>query len=70
MKALITSDPAVRKAIAMGIDKEGFVSGLLLAILPPGAFILLGCLIAAKNWLEARRAARQHARAALSLQNA
>ena len=25
----IASDPAVRKAIAMGIDKEGFVSGLL-----------------------------------------
>ena len=32
--------------------------GLLLAILPPGAFILLGCLIALKNWIEAR-AARQ-----------
>jgi electron transport complex protein RnfE len=28
--------------------------GFLLAILPPGAFILLGCLIAWKNWLEAR----------------
>lgn len=33
--------------------------GLLLAILPPGAFILLGCLIAWKNWIEARMAARQ-----------
>lgn len=33
--------------------------GFLIAILPPGAFILLGCLIAAKNALEARRAARQ-----------
>lgn len=33
--------------------------GLLLAILPPGAFILLGCLIALKNWIEARAAARQ-----------
>lgn len=33
--------------------------GLLLAILPPGAFILLGCLIAWKNWVEARAAARQ-----------
>jgi electron transport complex protein RnfE len=32
--------------------------GLLLAILPPGAFILLGCLIAWKNWIEARTAAR------------
>ena len=33
--------------------------GLLLAILPPGAFILLGFLIAWKNWIEARSAARQ-----------
>lgn len=33
--------------------------GFLIAILPPGAFILLGCLIAGKNWLEARRTARQ-----------
>ncbi len=32
--------------------------GLLLAMLPPGAFILLGCLIAWKNWIEARAAAR------------
>lgn len=28
--------------------------GFLLAILPPGAFIGLGCLIAGRNWLEAR----------------
>ena len=34
--------------------------GLLLAILPPGAFILLGCMIAWKNWVEARAARRQH----------
>ena len=32
--------------------------GLLLAMLPPGAFILLGCLIAWKNWVESRAAAR------------
>jgi electron transport complex protein RnfE len=37
--------------------------GFLLAILPPGAFILLGCMIAAKNWLDAR-AARRSARPA------
>ena len=37
--------------------------GLLLAILPPGAFILLGCLIAWKNWIEARAAARQQRQA-------
>ena len=36
--------------------------GLLLAILPPGAFILLGCLIAWKNWVEARAVARQQRR--------
>ena len=27
----------------------------LLALLPPGAFIALGCLVAGRNWLEARR---------------
>jgi electron transport complex protein RnfE len=32
--------------------------GFLLAILPPGAFILLGCMIATKNWLDARAARR------------
>lgn len=32
--------------------------GFLAAILPPGAFIFLGLLIAGKNWLEARAAAR------------
>ena len=32
--------------------------GFLLALLPPGAFILLGCMIARKNWLDARAAAR------------
>lgn len=32
--------------------------GFLLTLLPPGAFILLGCLIAWKNWVEARAAAR------------
>jgi Na+-translocating ferredoxin:NAD+ oxidoreductase subunit E len=32
--------------------------GLLLAVLPPGAFVLLGVLIAWKNWVEARAAVR------------
>ncbi|MCK8514837.1 electron transport complex subunit E [Methylonatrum kenyense] len=36
--------------------------GLLLALLPPGAFIGLGLLLAAKNWLD-QRSARQPARA-------
>lgn len=30
--------------------------GFLFAILPPGAFILLGCMIAWKNWVDARAA--------------
>jgi electron transport complex protein RnfE len=36
--------------------------GFLLAMLPPGAFILLGCMIAWKNWIEARATARQNQR--------
>ena len=28
--------------------------GFLIALLPPGAFILLGCMIAWKNWMDAR----------------
>ena len=40
--------------------------GLLLAMLPPGAFILLGCMIAWKNWMEARAAAREQRRARLA----
>ncbi|HEX5127224.1 MAG TPA: electron transport complex subunit E [Rhodocyclaceae bacterium] len=32
--------------------------GFLIAILPPGAFVTLGCLIAGKNWLDARAAKR------------
>jgi electron transport complex protein RnfE len=36
--------------------------GFLLALLPPGAFILLGCMIAWKNWMDARAAARAQRR--------
>jgi electron transport complex protein RnfE len=32
--------------------------GFLIALLPPGAFILLGCMIAWKNWMDARAANR------------
>ena len=32
--------------------------GFLLGLLPPGAFILLGCMIAWKNWMDARAAER------------
>ena len=38
--------------------------GFLVAILPPGAFITLACLIAAKNWLDARQKAPRPAEAA------
>lgn len=38
--------------------------GFLLAILPPGAFIGLGLLIAARNWFQSRRAAHAAAPAA------
>lgn len=33
--------------------------GFLVAILPPGAFIILACLVAAKNWYDARAAQRK-----------
>jgi electron transport complex protein RnfE len=32
--------------------------GFLVAILPPGAFLVLGFLIAGRNWLDARAARR------------
>jgi electron transport complex protein RnfE len=32
--------------------------GFLISILPPGAFIVLACLVAAKNWYEAKAAER------------
>lgn len=42
--------------------------GFLLAILPPGAFIGLGCMIAAKNWLDARpKSRRQRVPAAVAV---
>jgi electron transport complex protein RnfE len=36
--------------------------GFLISILPPGAFIVLACLVAAKNWYEAKAAARAQRR--------
>lgn len=56
--------------LVFGADAQQYVlhvlpdyQGFLLAILPPGAFIALGLLIAAHNWRKAR--AEQRARAAL-----
>lgn len=44
----------------LAIFGEGY-PGFLVAILPPGAFITLGCLIAARNWLDSRAARRRAA---------
>jgi electron transport complex protein RnfE len=35
--------------------------GLLLAVLPPGAFLGLGSLIAIRNWIEIRNTAKTNA---------
>ena len=42
-----------------GLEIQFFDNGFLLASLPPGAFIALGFLIAAKNAIDQRRARRQ-----------
>nr|WP_207186308.1 electron transport complex subunit E [Rhodocyclus purpureus] len=47
--------PGVEALHLLPADYPGF----LLAALPPGAFILLGCMIAWKNWVEERAAERQ-----------
>ena len=46
--------PGAEAIHVFGDDYPGF----LIAILPPGAFFTLGCLIAGRNWLEARKLAR------------
>ncbi|MDR1888762.1 MAG: electron transport complex subunit E [Zoogloeaceae bacterium] len=56
-------DLVIPGAEAFRILPEAY-PGFLLAVLPPGAFILLGCLIAGKNWLDIRAAARQKSRPA------
>ena len=53
--------PGASPITLLGDDYPGFLIG----VLPPGAFFTLGCLIAARNWLDSRRAARaQHEPAA------
>lgn len=49
-------------AHALKLAPEGY-PGFLISILPPGAFITLGFLVAAKNWLDARNAAKAKTRA-------
>lgn len=51
---LVLGPAAKQWVITVLPDYQGF----LLAILPPGAFIGLGLLIALKNWLEASRASQ------------
>ncbi len=46
--------PGASPIVLVGDDYPGF----LVAILPPGAFFALGSLVAGRNWLEARKAAR------------
>ena len=46
--------PSAHGIVLFGDDYPGF----LVAVLPPGAFIALGFLIAGRNWLEARNQAR------------
>ena len=45
-------------AQALSIEVFRVESGFLLAMLPPGAFIALGLLLAARNWLAAARPSR------------
>jgi Na+-translocating ferredoxin:NAD+ oxidoreductase subunit E len=56
--------------LALGAQAKNWIitvvpdyKGFLLAILPPGAFIGLGLLIAGRNWLDARNQARAKLRA-------
>jgi len=50
---LLFGEPARAWEITLGD------TGLLLAVLPPGAFITFGCLIAVRNWIEQHRQASQ-----------
>lgn len=53
--------PSAKSMIIHVPDYHGF----LIAVLPPGAFIGLGCLIAARNWAEQRKT-KQASQATLS----
>lgn len=53
-------DLIIEGVAAIKVLGEGY-PGFLIAILPPGAFFALGCLIAAFNWINSRAAARKHA---------
>ncbi len=57
---LAFGEPAKAWVIHVVPDYKGF----LLAVLPPGAFVGLGLLIAGKNWLDLRAARKLHGDAA------
>lgn len=57
---MVFGEPAKAWVVHVIPDYRGF----LLAILPPGAFIALGTLIAARNWLNTRAEARAQLAAA------
>ena len=52
---LMFGDLGAKLQLTLVPDHPGF----LLAMLPPGAFIALGLLIAARNWIDAQHKARQ-----------
>jgi electron transport complex protein RnfE len=54
--------PAAKQFVVTVVPDYG---GFLLAILPPGAFIGLGLLVAARNWMESRKAAVEPAAPAI-----
>lgn len=54
--------PGASALTLLGQDYPGF----LVAILPPGAFITLGCLIALRNWFDTRAAARARQQPAIA----
>lgn len=55
-------DLVIPGASAINLFGEDY-PGFLVAVLPPGAFFALGCLIAGRNWLASRAAARALAQA-------
>jgi Na+-translocating ferredoxin:NAD+ oxidoreductase subunit E len=62
-------DMIIPGASAWQILPEGY-PGFLLAILPPGAFFVLGLMIAGRNWIEHRSNERARARMRVQQQNA
>lgn len=55
MDALATGIGFLLVICLLGFIRETLAgTGLLIAILPPGAFITLGLMLAVKNWLDAR----------------